>query len=252
MLRDLADEGAVERRRKKLHACRRPPARSCCADITERDRDGELIAVPTEWDTEEHGEAPRIRIHVPRKARSAEIARRRRPRAAAHGSSRPRTDRSGYTGRVIKILDRPRQRAARRLPRTAERRRAARAGRQEAARPRAHDSARRDRASAKDGDLVAVELDAPRPAAACRPRSVKRAARLAEERARRRASSPSTPTASPTSSPTRCSRKPRRRPRRWLSKKDREDWRDLPLVTIDPPDAKDHDDAVPRHGRRRP
>ena len=24
----------------------------------------------------------------------------------------------------------------------------------------------------------------------------------------------------------------------------REDWRDIPLVTIDPPDAKDHDDAV--------
>ena len=24
----------------------------------------------------------------------------------------------------------------------------------------------------------------------------------------------------------------------------REDWRDMPLVTIDPPDAKDHDDAV--------
>src|SRR5690606_32042284 len=26
--------------------------------------------------------------------------------------------------------------------------------------------------------------------------------------------------------------------------KGREDWRDLPLITIDPPDAKDHDDAV--------
>src|SRR5262249_43755 len=26
--------------------------------------------------------------------------------------------------------------------------------------------------------------------------------------------------------------------------KGRQDWRDVPLVTIDPPDAKDHDDAV--------
>ena len=33
----------------------------------------------------------------------------------------------------------------------------------------------------------------------------------------------------------------RRSPRRLQG---REDWRDLPLVTIDPPDAKDHDDAV--------
>src|SRR3712207_7769328 len=29
-----------------------------------------------------------------------------------------------------------------------------------------------------------------------------------------------------------------------VSLEGREDWRDLPLVTIDPPDAKDHDDAV--------
>ena len=37
--------------------------------------------------------------------------------------------------------------------------------------------------------------------------------------------------------------RPRRRSRRRLAS-GREDWRELPLVTIDPADAKDHDDAV--------
>ena len=41
--------------------------------------------------------------------------------------------------------------------------------------------------------------------------------------------------------PRRCARPRRRRP---ATLKGREDWRELPLVTIDPPDAKDHDDAV--------
>src|ERR1700750_2569593 len=72
MLRELADEGHVERRRKKLHHPGTLPA-TVLADITGRDRDGELIAVPTEWDAETHGEAPRIRLQVPRKARPGEL-----------------------------------------------------------------------------------------------------------------------------------------------------------------------------------
>src|ERR1041385_629522 len=60
MLRDLGDAGKVERRRKKLHHAGALPA-VVLADVTERDADGELIAVPTEWDSEAHGEAPRIR-----------------------------------------------------------------------------------------------------------------------------------------------------------------------------------------------
>jgi len=72
MLRGLEDQGTIERRRKKLHHAGTLPS-VVLADVTERDRDGELIAVPTEWDVEEHGEAPRIRIHVPRRARPAEI-----------------------------------------------------------------------------------------------------------------------------------------------------------------------------------
>ena len=73
MLRELADEGRIERRRKKLHhAGALPPV--VVADIMGRDRDGDLIAVPTEWDTDAHGEAPKIRVPVPRKARPHEAA----------------------------------------------------------------------------------------------------------------------------------------------------------------------------------
>jgi ribonuclease R len=73
MLRELADEGRIERRHKKLHHAGTLPA-VVVADITARDRDGELIAVPCEWDVEQHGEAPKIRILVPRKARPGEVA----------------------------------------------------------------------------------------------------------------------------------------------------------------------------------
>jgi len=49
LLRELADEGLVERRRKKLHHPGTLP-QVVLAEIAERDADGELIAVPTEWD----------------------------------------------------------------------------------------------------------------------------------------------------------------------------------------------------------
>src|SRR5262249_20365552 len=65
MLRDLADEGAIEKRRKKLHRAGALPE-VVLADITGRDADGELIAV--RWDEEAHGEPPKIRLHVPRRA----------------------------------------------------------------------------------------------------------------------------------------------------------------------------------------
>src|SRR6185503_18595204 len=61
MLRDLADEGKVESRRKKLHPAGALPS-TTLADVTGRDRDGELIAVPAEWDEEEHGPPPKIRL----------------------------------------------------------------------------------------------------------------------------------------------------------------------------------------------
>ena len=66
MLRELADEGAIEKRGKKISEPAVLPA-TVMADITGRDSDGELIATPTEWDEVESGEPPKIRIHVPRR-----------------------------------------------------------------------------------------------------------------------------------------------------------------------------------------
>src|SRR5579884_216357 len=72
MLRDLADEGAIEKRRRKLHHPGALPS-TLLADVTARDRDGDLIATPDEWD-EAQGAAPKIRIQIPRKARPGEAA----------------------------------------------------------------------------------------------------------------------------------------------------------------------------------
>ena len=73
MLRDLADDGAVEKRRKKLHHAGTLPS-TVFADVTARDADGDLLATPDEWDEEAHGPAPKIRVLVPRDARRGEAA----------------------------------------------------------------------------------------------------------------------------------------------------------------------------------
>ncbi|HVI15345.1 MAG TPA: ribonuclease R, partial [Pseudolabrys sp.] len=57
ILRDLADEGEIEKRHKKLHHPGSLPS-TVLADITARDADGELMATPDEWDEEAHGPAP--------------------------------------------------------------------------------------------------------------------------------------------------------------------------------------------------
>src|SRR4051812_24948392 len=73
MLRELADEGRIQHRGRKSH---RPGVlpHVVMADITARDRDGEFIAIPTEWDEAAHGPAPRIRLRIPPRARRNEAA----------------------------------------------------------------------------------------------------------------------------------------------------------------------------------
>src|SRR5262245_32417129 len=160
MLRDLADEGRIERRRKKLHPAGTLP-QVVMADITGRDRDGELIAVPTEWDEEAHGPAPKIRGQTSRTARPGEVA-------GVGDRALIRTEETGeagaairHAGRVLKIIDKARQRVlgiyrsidgdgARLVPIDKKQ-----LGRELAIPAGAGGDAR-------DGDLVAVEVSAPR------------------------------------------------------------------------------------------
>jgi len=238
MLRGLENEGTVETRRKKLyHAGTLPTV--VLADITHRDKDGELIAVPTEWDTEAHGDAPHVRIRIPRKARPMEIP-------GVGDRALLRTEESGeegeairHTGRVIKVLDRARQRQLgifRALPDGGARVEPVdkkQLGRELAIPPGAT-------ADAKDGDLVSVELTRQGRFGLQTAQVKERLGSLKTERAisfiaihaheiphvfRREA----------------LAEAEEARPAGLAG---REDWRKVPLVTIDPADAKDHDDAV--------
>ena len=239
VLRDLADEGAVETRRKKHHKPGSLPSVTL-ADIVERDRDGELVAMPTDWDEEAHGEAPRILI--------ATLRRAAKPGEAAGIGDRvllrvekltERDGRSTYTGRVIKVLDRAKKRMLgifRALPGGGGRlvpvdKKAL--GRELAIPPHAT-------MDAQDGELVAADVAKEGRFGLPTGRIKERLGSLKSERAVSLIA-------------IHAHGIPHVFPREVLAEaeaakpadlKGREDWRALPLVTIDPADAKDHDDAV--------
>ena len=239
VLRQLADEGLIERRRKKLHHPGSLP-HVVLGDITARDADGELIALPSEWDEAEHGPAPRIRVRIPRRARSSEVA-------GVGDRALLRVEESGeiddairYSGRVIKLIDRGRQRVLGIF-------RAAPGGGGRLA-PIDKKSVGRELAippgaggDARDGDLVAVEVAARRSGYGLPSAHVtERLGSLASERAVSLIAihAHSIPHVFPAAAIAEAEAA---KPVRLAG---REDWRTLPLVTIDPADAKDHDDAV--------
>ena len=237
MLRDLENDGTVEKRGKKLHHPGTLPS-TVFADVTARDSDGELIATPDEWDEEAHGPAPKIRIHTPRRTRLGE-ASGIGDRVLLHVEQTDEDNGIRHRGRVVKIIDHPKQRIL-----GIFRKVSTGGGRlepvdkkmlgKELAIPAGNTN------DAEDGDLVAVETSrAPRlgrPTA----RVIERLGSLASERAVsliaiyahsipsvfRRDTLAEAEAAKPATL-AGC-----------------EDWRHVPLITIDPPDAKDHDDAV--------
>jgi ribonuclease R len=237
ILRELADDGTVAKRGKKiLEPAALPP--TVMADITGRDTDGELLAIPTEWDEEEYGAAPKIRIHVPRRPQPGTAAGVG-DRALLRVEKTDDSEGTPYRGRVIKVVDHARTRLLgiyRALPNGGGR--LIPIDKKQVGRELNIASA--DAGGAVDGDLVSVDLVRSRGFGLASGKVKERLGSLATEKAVSliaihaheipQAFSPSALREAEEAKPA--------------TLKGREDWRELPLVTIDPPDAKDHDDAV--------
>jgi ribonuclease R len=237
MLRDLAADGAVEKRHKKLHHAGTLPS-TVLADVTARDADGELLATPDEWDVEAHGAAPKIRIHTPRKARPNEAAGIG-DRVLLHVEETEEDGGIRHRGRVIKIIDHPKHRVLgifRNAPHGG--------GRLEPVDKKMLGKELNipagATAQAQDGDLVAVETSRAPRLGLPTGRVVERLGSLASERA----VSLIAIHAHTIPHVFRHDTQAEADAARPATLAHREDWRRVPLITIDPPDAKDHDDAV--------
>ncbi|WP_150287733.1 ribonuclease R [Rhabdaerophilum calidifontis] len=237
ILKELQAEGALTRSRGALHrAGQLPPV--IVADILRRDSDGDLIAAPAEWD-EMRGEPPLIVIPVPRRREQGpppglndRVLIRIEPTGDAEGPA--------YSGRILKILSHQAKRAVgvfRALPEGGGRLvpidKKARGV--EIAIPPGEAAG-----AAQDGDLVSVELGRDR-LLGLRVGRVRE--RLGSTRSERAISLIAIHTHEiPHVFSEAALREAAAAQEATLA--GREDWRTIPLVTIDPADAKDHDDAV--------
>jgi ribonuclease R len=237
-LRTLREDGEVSQRRRRFNAAGHLP-NVVLAEITGRDRDGDLIAEPAEWDSADHGAPPKIRLVFNRRAKAGPapgIGDRVLLRTHA---AREIEDGISHEGSVLKLIDkapmqvlgifRARQGGPARLV------------------PVSKKSLGREieiisgaEGNAQDGDLVTVEMSKQRAHGLPQARVREKLGSLKSERAVSLIAihAHGIPNVFPRDALAESERAGA------ASMKDREDWRDIPLVTIDPPDAKDHDDAV--------
>jgi ribonuclease R len=239
ILRALADEGIIKKQGKEVREPKTLPA-TLMADIASRDSDGELLAIPSEWDEVEGGEPPKIRIHIPRRPQPGTAAGVG-DRALLRIEKLEERDREGvvYRGRIIKVIDHAKTRVLgifRRNPDGGGR--LIPVDKKQAGREL--NIAKTDTLGAEDGDLVSVDLVRSRGFGLASGKVKERLGSLSSEKA------VSLIAIHAHEIPQAFSKDALREAEdaKPAVLKGREDWRDIPLVTIDPPDAKDHDDAV--------
>ncbi len=240
VLRQLEAEGAIERHGRSLGKPGTLPV-TVLAEVYSRDRDGDLLAKPVDWDGA-NGPAPTIALHLPRRGKVGGPMPGLGDRALVRTERNhdPEPGEPAYTGRIVKVLARARASVlgiyqagpgagGRVLPvdkKTANRGAfTVRAG---------------DEGDAQDGDLVAVDVLGGDRLGLTAAKVRERIGSFASEKAAsliaihvHKIPSVFGPAAMAEAEEARAA-----------EAAGREDWRALALVTIDPPDAKDHDDAV--------
>ena len=231
ILRELADEGLIESRRRRLHRPGDLPSVTVLA-VEGIDDEGEPIGVPVEWD-EEWGDAPRIVI-----APDGKGGRHRAPgigdRVLARLTPEPET--GGFTARVVRLLERPPRASLGIFRQRDGESRIVPVARRDAELVVSPDAAK----GARDGELVSVEVAKGGRLGLPTGRVIERLGDVSSEKAVSLIALEEHGI-------------PHIFPRAVLEAAEaahaadmahREDCRDLPLVTIDPVDARDHDDAV--------
>ncbi len=237
LLREMSDDWQIDGPRSKL----RRPGDLPSVTILHIDRiddQGDLIAVPLEWDAE-WGDAPLIVIatRTGRKARRGEM-----PGIGDRVLARLAPDREngGFRARIIKVLQKQPQAMLgvyRELDREARIVPIDRRAKELTVQPGGE-------AGARDGELVTIEVAYSGRYRLPQAKVIERIGDVLSENAISLVAREEhgiayvfppeviaeTESIQPLDSSTNDS---------W-----REDWRDLPLITIDPPDARDHDDAV--------
>lgn len=237
LLRELEDEGLLQKSRKALMRPGGLPPMTVL-DITTRDKDGELIARPAEW-PEDAGVAPAVLVR-----QSSENRSKSKAPAAGLGDRVlakifPNKDRSGpaYTARVVKIIDKQRNASLgviRMMPEGGARLMPIDRRGEEM------QISASDLGDAKDGDLIEADVLRGNRFGLTRAKVLSVVGSVASEKAISMIAiySHGIPHIFPKSVLDEAESAGA------ASMSKREDWRHVPLVTIDPADAKDHDDAV--------
>ena len=247
LLKELEDDGLLNRDHKAIHAAGQLP-NTVVAEITGTTRDGELIAAPVEWDEARMGTMPRILLFFPKKLRRTDTPQPGVGDRVLLKTERDRREPNLYEGRVLKLLSARKDRTigifredksrggGRLIPIDK------RAKGIELFIPPGQEE------DAEDGDLVSVEVETTRLLGqkSARVREVLGSLKTEKAASLIAIHQHGIPNvfAEATLKEAEAARE--------ATLEGREDWRAIPLITIDPADAKDHDDAVHAEADRDP